>query len=235
MVWTVAWTDHGIGVAHSRDLIHWSEQTRVPVMDHEPNALNAWAPDLFYDDVKREYVIVWATSIPGRFPANGQRRAEDVTWTRRPPALLRHDEGLQDVFARRAALRRRLLRDRRHDHETRRHVLPRHEGRDVLSGADAEPPHRVEQACDRSVRSGVAKLHVEATRKAHRCCRRPSGRTCTTTSTRAAATARCARRTSSTSSHSPTHCTRRACATGRHFSRRAWVLKGLQALDSVPK
>ena len=69
MVWTVAWTDHGIGVAHSPDLIHWSPQTRVPVMDHEADALNAWAPDLFYDDVKREYVIVWATSIPGRFPA----------------------------------------------------------------------------------------------------------------------------------------------------------------------
>jgi hypothetical protein len=69
MVWTVAWTDHGIGVAHSPDLIHWSAQTRVPVMDHEPNALNAWAPDLFYDDVTRLYVIVWATSIPGRFPA----------------------------------------------------------------------------------------------------------------------------------------------------------------------
>ena len=38
LVWTVAWTDHAIGVAHSRDLIHWSEQTRVPVMEHEPDA-----------------------------------------------------------------------------------------------------------------------------------------------------------------------------------------------------
>jgi hypothetical protein len=69
LVWTVAWTDHGIGVAHSRDLIHWSEQTRVPVMDHEPNALNAWAPDLFYDEATRQFVIVWATAIPGRFSA----------------------------------------------------------------------------------------------------------------------------------------------------------------------
>src|ERR1051325_7598557 len=33
LVWTVAWTDRGIGVAHSPDLIHWSEETRVPVMD----------------------------------------------------------------------------------------------------------------------------------------------------------------------------------------------------------
>ena len=69
MVWTVAWTDHGFGVAHSADLIHWSAQTRVPAMEHEPTALNVWAPDLFYDDVNKEYVIAWATSIPGRFPA----------------------------------------------------------------------------------------------------------------------------------------------------------------------
>jgi hypothetical protein len=69
MVWTIAWNDKGIGVAHSRDLITWSEQQRVPVMDHEPHALNAWAPDLYYDAASREFVIVWATSIPGRFPA----------------------------------------------------------------------------------------------------------------------------------------------------------------------
>ena len=69
LVWTVAWTDHAIGVAHSRDLIHWSEQTRLPVMEHEPDALNTWAPDLFYDDATQQFVIVWASSIPGRFPA----------------------------------------------------------------------------------------------------------------------------------------------------------------------
>ncbi|MEP6729144.1 MAG: glycoside hydrolase family 43 protein [bacterium] len=69
LVWTIAWSDHGIGVAHSRDLIHWSEQTRVPVMEHEPSALNSWAPDLFYDDATKQFVIVWASAIPGRFPA----------------------------------------------------------------------------------------------------------------------------------------------------------------------
>lgn len=69
MVWTIAWTDHGIGVAHSRDLIHWSAQERIPVMEHEPDALNSWAPELFYDDATRQYLIFWATSIPGRFPA----------------------------------------------------------------------------------------------------------------------------------------------------------------------
>src|SRR5579885_1972641 len=38
-------------------------------MDHEPTALNTWAPDLFYDDATKEFVIVFASAIPGRFPA----------------------------------------------------------------------------------------------------------------------------------------------------------------------
>ncbi|MEO7455194.1 MAG: glycoside hydrolase family 43 protein [Gemmatimonadaceae bacterium] len=69
MVWTISWTDHAIGVAHSRDLIHWSAQAKVPVMEHEPTALNTWAPDLFWDDATKQFVIVFASAIPGRFPA----------------------------------------------------------------------------------------------------------------------------------------------------------------------
>lgn len=69
LVWTIAWSDRGIGVAHSRNLRDWSDQVRIPVMDHESEALNARAPDLFYDAATAQYVIVWATAIPGRFPA----------------------------------------------------------------------------------------------------------------------------------------------------------------------
>jgi beta-xylosidase len=69
LVWTISWTDHSIGVAHSSDLIHWSDETRVPVMAHEPTALNTWAPDLFYDEAEKQYVVVFASAIPGRFPA----------------------------------------------------------------------------------------------------------------------------------------------------------------------
>ena len=70
LVWTIAWTDKAIGVAHSRDLIHWSEQERIPVMEHEPVVLNTWAPELYYDEATREFMIFWASSIPGRFPAS---------------------------------------------------------------------------------------------------------------------------------------------------------------------
>jgi beta-xylosidase len=66
MVWTAG--AKGIGLAHSRDLIHWSEQEWIPVMEHEPKARNCWAPEIFYDDVKDQYLIFWSTTIPGRFP-----------------------------------------------------------------------------------------------------------------------------------------------------------------------
>jgi beta-xylosidase len=69
MVWTVSWNDGGIGYASSADLIHWSEQQFIPVMKEEPTARNCWAPEIFYDNGRKEYMIYWATTIPGRFLA----------------------------------------------------------------------------------------------------------------------------------------------------------------------
>lgn len=69
MVWTVSWKEKGIGYASSDDLVHWSGQKYIPVMEHEATAQNAWAPELVYDAQKKQYVIYWATTIPGRFAA----------------------------------------------------------------------------------------------------------------------------------------------------------------------
>jgi len=69
MVWTTGWRGREIGVAHSKDLIRWSEQKAVPVMADEPTAMNCWAPEIFYDGRRKQYLIFWATTIPGRFPA----------------------------------------------------------------------------------------------------------------------------------------------------------------------
>jgi hypothetical protein len=69
MVWTVSWNDGGIGYASSTDLINWSEQQFVPVMKDEPTVRNCWAPEIFYDATKKEYMIYWASTIPGRFAA----------------------------------------------------------------------------------------------------------------------------------------------------------------------
>ena len=69
MVWTVSWNERGIGYASSTDLLNWSEQQYIPVMHHEPEARNCWAPELFYDEETAQYLIYWATTIPGRFSA----------------------------------------------------------------------------------------------------------------------------------------------------------------------
>jgi len=57
MVWTT-----------SKDLINWSEQQYIPVMEHEPHARNTWAPEITYDPSTKQYMIYWATTITGEFP-----------------------------------------------------------------------------------------------------------------------------------------------------------------------
>jgi sucrose-6-phosphate hydrolase SacC (GH32 family) len=68
LVWTTEWKGgNGFGYASSKDLIHWTEQQYIPVMKHEPTVKNVWAPELFYDDVQQQFIIVWASCIPNRF------------------------------------------------------------------------------------------------------------------------------------------------------------------------
>ena len=76
MVWTCSWShDKGFGYASSKDLIHWTPSQYIEVMKDEPATVNTWAPELFYDDMKKEFIILWASTIPFRFE-KGQE-AED--------------------------------------------------------------------------------------------------------------------------------------------------------------
>jgi hypothetical protein len=38
------------------------------VMDKEPTARNCWAPEIIFDKKTKQFLIFWATTIPGRFP-----------------------------------------------------------------------------------------------------------------------------------------------------------------------
>ena len=68
MVWTTDWQGgSGFGYASSKDLINWSKQEYIPVMQHEPDVVNIWAPEVFYDDVEDRYIVIWASTIPFRF------------------------------------------------------------------------------------------------------------------------------------------------------------------------
>ena len=68
MVWTSSWQgDPGFGYAWSDDLINWSEQKFIPVMQHEPSTVNVWAPELYCDEGTDSFIIIWASTIPFRF------------------------------------------------------------------------------------------------------------------------------------------------------------------------
>ena len=69
MVWTTSWGRPPVfGYASSKDLITWSEQRAIPVMENEPGCKNVWAPEQFYDAKKGEWLIFWSSTIPGKFP-----------------------------------------------------------------------------------------------------------------------------------------------------------------------
>src|SRR5215204_5609529 len=68
LVFTSAWKGtKTFGYASSKDLIHWTEQKSIPVMQHEQNTVNVWAPELFYDDEQDQFIIIWASTVPFRF------------------------------------------------------------------------------------------------------------------------------------------------------------------------
>jgi predicted GH43/DUF377 family glycosyl hydrolase len=76
MVWTVSWNEKGIGYANSEDLITWSQQKFIPVMQHEKETRNSWAPELFYDDIENQYLIFWASTVSDNF-TNTSDQTED--------------------------------------------------------------------------------------------------------------------------------------------------------------
>ncbi|MBI5766232.1 MAG: glycoside hydrolase family 43 protein [Verrucomicrobia bacterium] len=67
LVWTSGWNENNIGYASTRDFLTWSEQKEVPVMAHEPKVRNSWAPEIHFDQKRGEFIIFWASTIPGKF------------------------------------------------------------------------------------------------------------------------------------------------------------------------
>lgn len=61
MVWTTGWGRRDIGHANTHDLINWSRQRLIPVMENKPKARNCWAPKIFYDEKAGHWQIIWST------------------------------------------------------------------------------------------------------------------------------------------------------------------------------
>lgn len=74
MVWTTSWNGRTLGYASSRDLKTWSAQKTIPCL---AEASNCWAPEVFYDGEKKDFVIVWASTVPGKFPETLGKGSKD--------------------------------------------------------------------------------------------------------------------------------------------------------------
>lgn len=73
MVWTTSWRNPGFGYSNSLDLVNWTDQKFISVKRgilNTDSLINAWAPELFYDIFKDEYLVIWASAtfttwVPG--------------------------------------------------------------------------------------------------------------------------------------------------------------------------
>jgi len=70
MVWTWGWRGKTIGYATSDDLVKWTPHKQLAVMAAEPAALNTWAPAIYWEKIERRWLVIWSSTIPGKFPGD---------------------------------------------------------------------------------------------------------------------------------------------------------------------
>lgn len=68
MVWTAGWNENDIGYASTRDFITWSPEKSLAVMASEPKVRNTWAPEIIWDDARKDFLIFWSSTVTGKFP-----------------------------------------------------------------------------------------------------------------------------------------------------------------------
>ncbi len=64
---TNGWASRSIVHAESDDLLTWSEQTLIPVMETVPGAMNAWAPE-FFANPDGGYCVLWSSVVDDSVP-----------------------------------------------------------------------------------------------------------------------------------------------------------------------
>jgi hypothetical protein len=100
LVWTTGWWDQGIGIAHSKNLVEWSEQKFLPVMEDTPDAQNCWAPEIFFDEDNGRYLIFWATTkVREPDPAHRIYYVETRDFKTYTPAKILYDGGFSVIDA----------------------------------------------------------------------------------------------------------------------------------------
>ena len=60
---TDGWRGSSLAHATTEDLIFWSEQRTIPVMETIPGTRNVWAPEVFYGIEDGQYRLIWSSTV----------------------------------------------------------------------------------------------------------------------------------------------------------------------------
>ncbi|MFP4977790.1 glycoside hydrolase family 43 protein [Paenibacillus sp. CN-4] len=63
LLWTDGWSSRSIGYASSVDLKQWGDERLIPLMEHQPQTQNVWAPEAYYDRSLQAYRIIWSSTV----------------------------------------------------------------------------------------------------------------------------------------------------------------------------
>jgi len=63
LLFSNSWNSDSIGHCTSRNLLHWSAQELLPVMQSVPLTNTAWSPECFYDGEEELYRIIWSSCV----------------------------------------------------------------------------------------------------------------------------------------------------------------------------
>jgi hypothetical protein len=62
-VWTWNWKGSTMGTSYSKDLLTWTPQLEVPLMKDFPTVNNVWAPETYWDEKAKEWLVIWSSSF----------------------------------------------------------------------------------------------------------------------------------------------------------------------------
>ncbi len=62
-VWTSSWKGSCFGYAESKDLVTWSEPVKVEPFPAEQKPRNLWAPEICWDPVQKNFMILWSSTV----------------------------------------------------------------------------------------------------------------------------------------------------------------------------
>ena len=67
LVWATGTNRRDLGYAYSKNLLEWSAQRLIPVMEKDTLVLNAWGPEMVYNSDNQKFMMMWASTVPGKF------------------------------------------------------------------------------------------------------------------------------------------------------------------------